>query len=89
MDKKEHIIVGISIGDLNGIGPEIILKAFEDNRVLELCTPVVFANVKLLSFLKKHFELNVNIHGIDQINQALPGKLNVYLPTILPNCIFE
>lgn len=77
MEKKEPIIVGISVGDLNGIGPEIILKAFEDNRVLELCTPVVFANVKLLSFLKKHFELNVSIHGIDQINQALPGKLNV------------
>lgn len=77
MDKKEPIIVGISIGDLNGIGPEIILKAFEDSRVLELCTPIVFANVKLLSFLKKHFELNVFIHGIDQLQQALPGKLNV------------
>ena len=44
--KAENIIVGISIGDLNGIGSEVILKTFEDNRMLELCTPVIFANAK-------------------------------------------
>ena len=37
----ENIIVGISIGDLNGIGSEIVLKTFEDSRMLELCTPGV------------------------------------------------
>ena len=41
--KAENIIVGISIGDLNGIGSEVILKSFEDPRMLELCTPVIFA----------------------------------------------
>jgi 4-hydroxythreonine-4-phosphate dehydrogenase len=41
--KAENIIVGISIGDLNGIGSEVILKTFEDTRMLELCTPVIFA----------------------------------------------
>ena len=51
--RAENIIVGISIGDLNGIGAEVVLKTFEDTRMLELCTPVVFANVKILSFLKK------------------------------------
>jgi hypothetical protein len=51
--KAENIIVGISIGDLNGIGSEVILKTFEDTRMLELCTPVIFANVKIVSFLKK------------------------------------
>ena len=54
--KSENIIVGISIGDLNGIGSEVILKSFEDPRMLEMCTPVIFANVKVLSFVKKSFE---------------------------------
>ena len=48
MKKAENIIVGISIGDLNGIGSEVVLKTFEDSRMLELCTPVIFANVKQL-----------------------------------------
>ena len=56
MKKAENIIVGISIGDLNGIGSEIVLKTFEDARMLEMCTPVIFANVKTLSFLRKSFE---------------------------------
>ena len=61
--KSENIIVGVSIGDLNGIGPEVILKTFEDNRLLELCTPVIFANVKVLSFVKKTLNL-ILIHAI-------------------------
>ncbi len=77
MRKEEHIIVGISIGDLNGIGSEVVLKTFEDVRMLELCTPVLFANVKTLSFLRKSFDSTVALHGIDSIDQALPGKINV------------
>lgn len=75
--KAENIIVGISIGDLNGIGSEVILKSFEDNRMLEMCTPIIFANVKILSFLKKQLNLNINLHGIDKIDQAITGKINV------------
>jgi 4-hydroxythreonine-4-phosphate dehydrogenase len=77
MKNAENIIVGISIGDLNGIGSEIILKTFEDSRMLELCTPVIFANVKLMSFVKKHFNLTLQLHGIDKLDQILPGKINV------------
>jgi len=77
MKKAENIIVGISIGDLNGIGSEVVLKTFEDNRMLELCTPVIFANVKTLSFLKKNFESTTVLHGIDTIDQIVIGKINV------------
>jgi 4-hydroxythreonine-4-phosphate dehydrogenase len=77
MKKAENIIVGISIGDLNGIGSEVILKTFEDSRMLELCTPVIFANVKVLSFIKKTLELIAPLHGIDHINQLVIGKINV------------
>jgi 4-hydroxythreonine-4-phosphate dehydrogenase len=77
MKKAENIIVGISIGDLNGIGSEVVLKTFEDARMLELCTPVIFANVKILSFVKKTFESTSVLHGIEHLNQILPGKINV------------
>ncbi|TPD65323.1 4-hydroxythreonine-4-phosphate dehydrogenase PdxA [Flavobacterium microcysteis] len=77
MKKAENIIVGISVGDLNGIGSEIILKTFEDTRMLELCTPVIFANVKIMSFAKKNLDATIALHGIDKIDQLLPGKINV------------
>ena len=77
MKKAENIIVGISIGDLNGIGSEVILKTFEDNRMLELCTPVIFANVKIVSFIKRNLNSEVALHGIDRIDQLVKGKINV------------
>lgn len=75
--KAENIIVGISIGDLNGIGSEVILKTFEDVRMLELCTPVIFANVKILSFIKRNLESAAVLHGIDKLEQVVVGKINV------------
>ncbi|WP_370101591.1 4-hydroxythreonine-4-phosphate dehydrogenase PdxA [Xanthomarina gelatinilytica] len=78
MKNEENIIVGISIGDLNGIGGEIVLKTFEDPRMLEFCTPVIFASVKTISFLNKHFNLGLNFNGVNNYNQIIHGKLNVY-----------
>ncbi|MEY2739458.1 MAG: D-threonate 4-phosphate dehydrogenase [Bacteroidota bacterium] len=75
--KAENILVGISVGDLNGIGSEVILKTFEDTRMLELCTPVIFANVKIISFLKRELDLTAAIHGIDSLDQVVVGKINV------------
>ena len=75
--KAENIIVGISVGDLNGIGSEVILKTFEDSRMLEFCTPVIFANVKLMSFMKRNLNSNIAFHGIDSLDQVLTSKINV------------
>ncbi len=77
MSTDDKMVVGISIGDINGIGSEIILKTFEDSRMLEFCTPVIFASVKLMSFFKKHFESEINFHGIDKIEDLIPRKINV------------
>ena len=73
----EHRIAGISIGDLNGIGGEIILKTFEDTRMLENITPVLFANVKTLSYIKRSIQSNATLHGIDSLDQIVHGKINV------------
>jgi 4-hydroxythreonine-4-phosphate dehydrogenase len=77
MNKNENIKVGITIGDPNGIGGEIILKAFEDPRMLEIFTPVVFASTKLLSFYVKIFNLKTKIHGITKLEDVVPGRFNV------------
>lgn len=77
MSKKEKIIVGISIGDLNGIGSEIVLKTFQDSRMLEFCTPVIFASVKLMSFFKRTYGLDVNLYGIDSLDKIVHKKINV------------
>lgn len=77
MKRAENIIVGISIGDLNGIGSEVVLKTFEDSRMLEFCTPVIFANVKTMSFVKKGLNATLALHGIDKLEQLVPGKINV------------
>lgn len=77
MKKEENIIVGISVGDLNGIGPEIIIKAYEDNRSLELNTPVIFASGKTMQFFKNHFNSKINFFNIDSPEKIVHGKVNV------------
>jgi 4-phospho-D-threonate 3-dehydrogenase / 4-phospho-D-erythronate 3-dehydrogenase len=77
MDKSDKIIVGISIGDLNGIGIEVILKTFDDKRMLEFCTPIIFGATKVISYHKKALENEIQVHGITDVNQANPTKINV------------
>jgi 4-hydroxythreonine-4-phosphate dehydrogenase len=77
MSREDKIVVGISIGDINGIGSEIVLKTFEDTRMLEFCTPVIFASVKLMSFFKKEYGIGINFHGIDKLEEIVPKKINV------------
>lgn len=77
MKKTNKIKVGISVGDLNGIGIEIILKSFEDSRMLDFCTPVIFASSKVVSYHKKALNIGTNIHGIDQLNKIVHQKVNL------------
>lgn len=77
MKEPAAIRVGISIGDLNGIGGEVILKTFEDPRMLEFCTPVLFASNKTVSFLKNHFKIDIRFNGLKDLNSIAEGKLNV------------
>jgi 4-hydroxythreonine-4-phosphate dehydrogenase len=77
MDKFEKIKLGISIGDFNGIGIEIILKTFLDKRMLDFCTPVIFGSTKLISLWQKVLNTTIQIHGLKDINQVIEGKVNV------------
>ena len=77
MEKSQKIKLGISVGDINGIGIEIILKSFGDKRMLDFCTPVIFASSKLISNYKKATEINVPFNGVKEISKVLDGKINV------------
>ncbi|MGQ3505031.1 hypothetical protein ACT9SR_12990, partial [Enterococcus faecalis] len=58
-------VIGFSCGDLNGIGMEIIIKTLSDQRLLDSCTPVVFASNKSLNFYRKSLpEANFNYNSI-------------------------
>ena len=75
---SRSIRVGISIGDVNGIGPEVVMKALSDNRILQDCTPVIYASSKVLNFYKKSTKLHdfnyLSIKSADEIKQR---KINV------------
>jgi len=77
MQDNAKIKVGISIGDLNGIGCEVILKTFEDPRTLELCTPVVFASSKTLAQQQQQLGTQLAYQGVASASEAIEGKFNV------------
>ncbi|MEQ8218375.1 MAG: 4-hydroxythreonine-4-phosphate dehydrogenase PdxA [Arenibacter sp.] len=77
MQETGNIKLGISIGDLNGIGCEVVLKTFEDSRMLDFCTPVIFASNKTISHQKSELGLEINYNGIQDASKAIDGKINV------------
>ncbi|BDW92324.1 4-hydroxythreonine-4-phosphate dehydrogenase PdxA [Allomuricauda sp. XS_ASV26] len=77
MKENQKIKLGISIGDINGIGCEVALKTFEDPRMLDFCTPVFFASNKTISQQIKDLGLNIKFNGVRDADQALEGKINI------------
>lgn len=80
MKNENHKLprIAISVGDLNGIGIEIILKTFADAAIFELCTPILFASNKVVNYHKKALGMhNFNFHGVNNLDQIRDGKLNV------------
>jgi 4-hydroxythreonine-4-phosphate dehydrogenase len=72
-------IIGISCGDLNGIGIELIIKTFSDNRILEHCTPVIFASNKVINFYRKSMpEINFNYQSTKDLNRINAKQVNLF-----------
>lgn len=77
--QSEKPIVGISTGDLNGIGPELIIKTLSDNRITEWMTPVVFASNKLINFYRKGIpDHPFSFHSIKDFSRINPKQTNVF-----------
>lgn len=78
MNSKHHKIkVGISVGDFNGIGVEIILKALNDKNITDFFTPIIFGSGKLFSYQKNVFKIQTNFNYIQHPKEATNGKLNI------------
>lgn len=72
-------IIGITCGDINGIGTELIIKTFSDHRILEHCTPVIFGSNKLMNFYKKSIpEASFSYQSIKDFHKLNPRQLNVF-----------
>lgn len=77
MGNESKINLGITIGDPNGVGLEIILKIFEDRRMFDFFTPVLFAPPMLVNDCKKHLNLQTGLHTTSGSKKWNKGKLNV------------
>lgn len=70
--------LGVSIGDPNGIGLEIIIKAFLHQKTLNEFIAIVYSNVEIIEFHLAHLKLDLEINVIKSISESLNGKLNVF-----------
>lgn len=74
----ENIKIGITLGDINGIGPEVIIKALSDNRILSNITPIIYGSSKVISYHKKALEANdFNTFKVNKAEEAKDGKINL------------
>ena len=75
--EERKIRVAITHGDTNGIGYEVILKAFEDSGMLELCTPIIYGNPKVAAYHRNALQLETPFTIIKNAEEARPDKLNM------------
>jgi len=74
----EKLKIGISIGDINGIGLEVIIKTLADSRIFDYCTPVVYGHTKVASFHRRSVQVHdLNFNVIDNPGQAQHKKANL------------
>jgi 4-hydroxythreonine-4-phosphate dehydrogenase len=79
MTEKAKPVIGITCGDLNGIGTELIIKTFSDNRILDICTPVIFGSNKLINFYRKSIpEVNLNYQSTREFNRLNNKQINLF-----------
>lgn len=76
--KYNRPVIGITLGDINGIGAEVIIKVLNDPRILNLITPVIYGSVKVLSYYRKMLEADdFNFGQIKDISQINHKRINV------------
>lgn len=79
---KHKIKIGISHGDINGIGYEVIMKTLNDPRILEMCTPIVYGSPKVAAYHRKALDMeHFNFNTVRNAAEADPRKANII------NCI--
>ena len=79
MVNAKKVVLGISCGDINGVGIEIVIKTFSDNDLLSVCTPILYAPESAIYDYKKRYNefKDFNYHIIKDAQKASPSKFNV------------
>ena len=77
MENNRKIRVGITHGDINGIGYEVILKTFSDPMMLELCMPIIYGSPKVAAYHRKAMDIQTNFSIINSVEDAQEDKLSV------------
>ena len=77
MENNRKIKVGITHGDINGIGYEVILKSFSDATMLELCTPIIYGSPKVATYHRKAMDIPTNFAIIASSEEALDDRVNI------------
>lgn len=77
MEDNGKIRVGITHGDINGVGYEVILKSFSDPTMLELCTPIVYGSPKVATYHRKAMDIQTSFCIINHVDDVQDGKLNI------------
>ena len=77
MNAKLLPTVGISCGDPNGIGIEVILKSLKDPTCLDLFLPVIYCNYKLIDYQNKFYGLDLKLQKLESDSEFIPNKINV------------
>lgn len=79
MQQNEKPVIGITTGDLNGIGMEVIIKTFSDNRMLDVCTPVIFASNKVINYYRRIVSENTfNFSSTKDLTKLNPKQINIF-----------
>jgi 4-hydroxythreonine-4-phosphate dehydrogenase len=79
MERENKLVrVGITIGDINGIGPEVIIKSLIDNRIFSDCIPILYGSNKIISYWKKVIkEEDFSFFSCKKAEDALMNKVNI------------
>ena len=77
MEQNNRIKIGITQGDVNGIGYEVILKTFDEPEMLELCTPIIYGSPKIMTYHRKALNLETSFSIINSASEAQHGRINV------------
>jgi len=76
--QEDKIKIGISQGDINGIGYEVILKTLADPRIIEICTPIIYGSAKIASYYRKALNIeNFNLNIIHHVGEAHSKRINI------------
>ena len=74
---KNNIKIGITIGDANGIGPEIIIKTFLQYKTIRDQTIIIYSSVEIIEYYLQILKLNLTLSIINSIEEAKIGKFNI------------